>query len=74
MKSNFHQSILTLAIIDLLFVVILIVDSFSLDLDLKNQTYILLFPYIWNPLKNILLCSETYLIMSIALERFLAIR
>ena len=73
-RSNFHQSILALAIIDLLFVGLLIVDSFQLDLDLENQTYILLFPYFWNPLKNILLCCETYIIMSIATERFMAIR
>ena len=37
MKSSFHQSILSLAIVDLLLVTILILDSFNLDLDLDNQ-------------------------------------
>ena len=73
MRSNFHQSILALAIVDMLFVSLLVIDVFRLDLDIQNQTYILLFPYFLNPLKNILLCCETYLVMSIATERLMAV-
>ena len=46
----------------------------NLDLDLKNQTFILLFPYVWNPSKNILMTFETFLMMSITTERYLATR
>ena len=46
----------------------------KLDLDLKNQTFILLFPYVWNPSKNIVMTFETFLMMSITTERYLATR
>ena len=72
--SNFHQTIIALTIVNLLFVVMIVVDSFHPDLDLDNQLYIKLFPYLWHPAKAILLCSETYLVMSITTERFLAIK
>ena len=49
-------------------------SSQNLDLDLKNQTFILLFPYVWNPSKNILMTFETFLMMSITTERYLATR
>ena len=48
--------------------------SQNLDLDLRNQTFILLFPYVWNPFKNILMTFETFLMMSITTERYLATR
>ena len=48
--------------------------SQNLDLDLKNQTFIFLFPYVWNPFKNILMTFETFLMMSITTERYLATR
>ena len=70
MKSTFHQSLLTLAVLDIIFVSIIICDH-SLDLD--SQTYVYMFPYFLNPVKNIFMSWETYLIMSIAAERFLAV-
>ena len=33
--------------------------------------YIVLFPYCWNPFKNIFMSLQTFLLMSIAIERFL---
>ena len=44
------------------------------DLDLNNQLFIILFPYVWNPFKNILMTFETFLMMSITTERYLAIK
>ena len=73
-KSTFNHSLLTLSVINVLFVSILILDTFDLDLDLENQVFISLVPWVWHPLKNILLCFETFLIMSIATERYQAVR
>ena len=73
MKSNFHHTLITLAIVDIIFVVVLIVDTKRLDLDLENQLFIMLVPYVWNPLKNILMNFEAFLMMSISTERCLAI-
>ena len=44
------------------------------DLNLNNQMFIMLFPYMWNPFKNILMTFETFLMMSITTERYLAIK
>ena len=74
MKSTFHHTLIALAAVDILFIVILIVDSRNFDMDLNNQAFIILFPYVWNPLKNILMTFETFLMMSITTERYLAIR
>ena len=73
-KSTFNHSLLTLSVINVLFVSILILDTFDLDLNLENQVFISLVPWVWHPLKNILLCFETFLIMSIATERYQAVR
>ena len=73
-NSNFHQTIVALTIVNLIFVGMVVIDSFHPDLDLDNQLYIKLFPYLWHPAKAILLCCETYLVMSITTERFLAIK
>ena len=74
MKSTFHHTLITLAVTDILFLAVLIVDTKRFDLDLENQMFIMLFPYVWNPCKNILMNFESFLMMSISTERFLAIR
>ena len=35
------------------------------DLDINNQIFIMLFPYVWNPFKNILMTFETFLMVRI---------
>ena len=35
------------------------------DLDINNQIFIMLFPYVWNPFKNILMTFETFLMVGI---------
>ena len=74
MKSTFHHSLITLAVVDILFVITLLIDIQRFDLDIKNQMFILFFPYAWNPFKNILMTFETFLMVSITTERYLAIR
>ena len=74
MKSTFHHTLITLAFVDILFVITLVVDSQRPDLNLDNQMFIMIFPYFWNPAKNILMTFETFLMMSITTERYLAIR
>ena len=70
LKSTFHQSLLTLAICDILFLLFILGD---IVIDVNHVFYIYMFPYFWNPLKNIAMSWETFLIMSIASERFLAV-
>ena len=70
LKTTFHQSLLTLAICDVIFLIFLISDIFIV---VKNVPYIYMFPYFLNPLKNIMMSWETFLIMSISTERFLAV-
>ena len=72
-KSTFNHSLITLSVVNVLFVSILILDTFDWDMDLKNQVFIKLVPWVWHPLKNILLCFETFMIMSIATERYQAV-
>ena len=69
-RSTFHHSLFTLEIIDFIFVSIILRDIFC---DSSSTIYIYMFPYFWNPLKNILMSWETFLMMSIATERFLAV-
>ena len=73
-ESTFSHSLITLATINVFFVSIVILDTLDLDLDLANQMFISLMPGLLYPLKNILLCFETFLIMSIATERYQAVR
>ena len=70
MKSTFHQSLLTLAVLDIMFLSIIICDH---SMDFNSQIYVYMFPYFFNPMKNILMSWETFLIMSIAAERFMAV-
>ena len=70
MKSTFHQSLITLAVFEILFLVLVICDH---AIDIKSQLYIAMFPYFLYPLKNILMSCESYLLMSIALERLIAV-
>ena len=70
MKSTFHQSLVSLAAVEILFLLLIILDH---SLGLESPVYIALFPHLLNPLKNIAMTCETYIIMSIALERLLAV-
>ena len=69
-RSTFHHSLITLSIIDIIFVSTIICDIFC---DTTSTLYIYRFPYLWNPMKNILMSWETFLMMSIATERYLAV-
>ena len=42
MKSTFHHTLITLAVVDLLFIITLIIDTKRFDLDLKNQVWVIL--------------------------------
>ena len=70
MKSTFHQSLISLSVFEIAFLVLVILDH---SLDFNSPAYIVLFPYFLHPMKNILMSCETYLIMSIALERLMAV-
>ena len=70
MKSTFHQSLIALGACDIMFLSLVLLD---LSTEGVYPFYIIIFPYFLNPMKNILLCWETFLIMSITTERFLAV-
>ena len=69
-KTTFHQSLVSLAIFDVIFLFMILTDQI---VDKTNLFYVILFPYFWNPVMNILLSSQTFMIMSIATERFLVV-
>ena len=71
--STFHQSLLTLTVVDILLVIVMLVDMQRFEMSLENQTYIMMMPFFWNPLKNFLLVLQTFLIMSISMERYRAV-
>ena len=73
-KSTFHQSLKALIAVDLLFVICMVVDSQKFELNPENQMFIFLIPYFWNPFKNTVLTFQTFLIMSISAERYLAVK
>ena len=54
----------------MLFLIIIVATHF---VDESSIAYILLFPYLMNPMKNITINCDSFLIMSIALERLLAV-
>ena len=70
MITTFHQSLICLAVIEIVFLLLVILDH---SLGFSSPLYIALFPHLINPLKNIMMSCETFLIMSIALERLLAV-
>ena len=61
---------MTLAVIEMIFLVLVMVEHSS---DVNTYLYIILFPHLINPIKNITLTCEGFLIMAIALERLLAV-
>ena len=71
-RSTFHHSLISLAVIDTVFIVLMIMQ-YSTDLSKSNDTYCLMNPLFFHPLVTIMLTSETFIIMSIAFERFLAV-
>ena len=74
MRSNFNFLLMTLAVLDTIFLVMCICDySFMKVWGLHMTAYVYIFPYLWYPGKNILLSWTTFLIMAIATERFLAV-
>ena len=70
MKSTFHQSLITLAVFEIMFLLLVICDH---ALDISSQFYILMFPYFLYPLHNILLSTSIFMTVSISIERYLAI-
>ena len=73
-KSTFTQSLKALVAVDLLLVISMVVESQKLENNIDNQIFIFLIPYCWNPFKNTALTFQTFLIMSISAERFLAVK
>ena len=69
-KSTFQQSLLVLFTLDSFLLILHISDSFF---GFQHLFYILLYPSILYPMMGILQSSETFLIMSLSTERFLAV-
>ena len=65
MKSTFNQSLISLAVFEILFLILLICDHAT---DISSELYIEMVPYFLYPLKNILMSCESYVLMSITLE------
>ena len=70
MKSTFHHSLITLAVFEILFLILVISDRGA---RIWYDFYILMLPYFLHPLTNILMSCESFLLVSIALERLIAV-
>ena len=70
MKSTFNQSLIMLAVVDIL---ILVTFIFMFSIDLQSMVNRYLFPYFLFPIRAILHSWEMFLIMSIAAERLMAV-
>ena len=74
MRSNFNQLLVALAALDIAYVGACIWDySFVKVFNFHPTTYTYIFPYIWYPMKNILMSWTTFLTMGLATERYLAV-
>ena len=69
MKSTFHQSLIALSVCDILFLIVVLIDKY---VDMPKDLAII-YPYIWHPMRTILISMEAYLMMSIATERLIAV-
>jgi len=73
MKSTFNQSLVMLAVVDILFVIsVICVHSLRLYLS-YYQLYKYLFPYFLYPMMSVFYSWDTFLTMSIATERLMAV-
>ena len=70
MKSTFHQSLITLAVFEILYLLLVIYEQGAI---IWSELYIMMFLRFLAPVKNTLLTCETFLLMSIALERLIAV-
>ena len=69
-QSKFKQSLIALSISDILFLSVLLIEEHS---SFAKECFGRLYPYFWHPSRSILITFETYMIMSISLERFIAL-
>ena len=68
-KTKFHQSLLALCCCDILFLAVVIIDK---NVDMITE-FGVIFPYLWHPLRTMLISFETFMMMSISTERFMAV-
>ena len=68
-KCSFHQSLNSLCICDIIFLVVLWIDQATPVV----LNFPVIFPLFWHPLRSILVSVETHLMMSISMERYLAV-
>ena len=74
MRSNFNTLLAALACLDIAYVATGIWDySFVKVFNFYPTAYTYIFPYIWYPIKNILMSWTTFLTMGLATERYLAV-
>ena len=75
MRSNFNQLLLTLVVLDIVLGGSFIMDTY-LHLYLAPfwpVVLVIIYAYFWYPMKHIVQLSSTFLTMSIATERYLAV-
>ena len=71
-KSNFHYLMLATALFDLIYILTMMIDSFS-KLGLENNFQILIFPYFLHPLNSISMMCCIYMTVGVAMERYTAV-
>ena len=74
MRSNFNSLLVVMAILDIGVVVTSIWDYSLVKLfTITPIIYTYIFPYVWYPLKNIIMTWTIFLTMGLSTERYLAV-
>ena len=74
MRSSFNQLLITLSVLDIMFVTSSIWEYAMVKVwGIHLTIYIYIFPYLWYPMKNITMSWITFLVSAIATERYLAV-
>ena len=73
-RSTFHTLLSVLALVDSLCLISFFIDqSLAAYWRIRPDIYLYILPLFWYPLKNIFLSWETFLVIALAIERFVAV-
>ena len=72
LKNSFNQLLAVLAVFDLIYLLTMMLDSFS-KIGMENNFQILMFPYFLHPLNSISMMCSIYMTVGVAMERYTAV-
>lgn len=73
MRNSFNLLLVTLAFVDLTFLVLNVAESLRVQFAVHVRLHFLLVPHFFYPMKFVALTASIFLTVAIALERFMAV-